>query len=227
MIPSRLIHVKCDIAGRLERVLVSCKEEADLPLSPVMDSAIRIFKPVNGFPKNEDDAVSRYLQTQVGRVVDMQTAGSWQHHKKASGDIHGLDNPLMHTDGYTARARAITSQIPKAFLYGRDPVLLHSASHNRSAELLVLVGLLSFNSDEALLGISNKRRETDHVTDFTEFKSQFSITYSNIRLVVFGTLERASESQLERFAMKLAYAVAVLCSTESLLPEVVLTSSFA
>nr|GEY38679.1 KH domain-containing protein At4g18375 [Tanacetum cinerariifolium] len=93
------------------KVLVSCKEEEDLPRSPTMNAAIRIFIRVNGFPKNKDD-VSVVSANSEERVVDMQ--------EKLS------------------------------------------------------------SSGEALLGISNKRRETDHVTDFTEFKSHFSITCSNI-----------------------------------------------
>nr|GEU60653.1 hypothetical protein [Tanacetum cinerariifolium] len=46
-------------------VLVSCKEEEDLPLSLAMDAAIRIFKRVNGFPKNEGTII-KSIQENTG-----------------------------------------------------------------------------------------------------------------------------------------------------------------
>nr|XP_043621286.1 RNA-binding KH domain-containing protein PEPPER-like [Erigeron canadensis] len=39
-------------------VLVSGKEETELPLSPAMDAAIRIFKRINGFPENEGESIA-------------------------------------------------------------------------------------------------------------------------------------------------------------------------
>lgn len=39
-------------------VLISGKEETELPLSPAMDAVIRVFKRVNGFPENEGESIA-------------------------------------------------------------------------------------------------------------------------------------------------------------------------
>ncbi|KAJ9548507.1 hypothetical protein OSB04_021050 [Centaurea solstitialis] len=39
-------------------VLISGKEETELPLSPAMDAVIRVFKRVNGFPENENEGMA-------------------------------------------------------------------------------------------------------------------------------------------------------------------------
>nr|GEX25297.1 RNA-binding KH domain-containing protein PEPPER-like [Tanacetum cinerariifolium] len=52
----RVLDAPAGVPDRV--VLVSGKEEADLPLSPAMDAAIRIFKRVNGFPENEGESIA-------------------------------------------------------------------------------------------------------------------------------------------------------------------------
>lgn len=52
----RVLDAPAGVPDRI--VLVSGKEEAELPLSPAMDAAIRIFKRVNGFPENEGESIA-------------------------------------------------------------------------------------------------------------------------------------------------------------------------
>nr|GEV20369.1 RNA-binding KH domain-containing protein PEPPER-like [Tanacetum cinerariifolium] len=106
--------------GRPSLVLVSCKEEAALPLSLTMDVAIRIYKHVNGFPKNEGEAIKvlKALEAVIKHLnkflVDccvlplFENTRQLQPHKNSKWRHHGLTN---HDAYYWLTARARLQQV--------------------------------------------------------------------------------------------------------------------
>nr|GEX39329.1 RNA-binding KH domain-containing protein [Tanacetum cinerariifolium] len=183
------------LIGKQGTVIKSIHENTSCPMRVLSGEAIKVLKALKAMIGHlrkflvDHGVLPLFEKTNVAAAAtspqEQQVETSW------------ADKPMMRTAGlqlglggadYALPIRRETLFLDRLSLYGCDPALSTMLPITRSARIArtgrpFVTQFTCYNSDEALLGISNKRRETDHVTDFTEFKSQFFITYSNIRLL--------------------------------------------